>query len=38
LKDGKICTMIERHEIEGHDPVTVMQKLQRAFDEYCTEV
>ncbi|WP_141431749.1 BrxA/BrxB family bacilliredoxin [Bacillus sp. 03113] len=35
LKDGKICTMIERHEIEGHDPVTVVAKLQKAFEEYC---
>jgi len=38
LKDGKICTMIERHEIEGSDPLTVIQKLQQAFDKYCDEV
>lgn len=38
LKDGKICTMVERHEIEGHDPMSVMGKLQGYFDEYCEEV
>ncbi|WP_071395693.1 BrxA/BrxB family bacilliredoxin [Bacillus tuaregi] len=38
LKDGKIQTMIERHEIEGHEPAAVMQKLQDAFDQYCDEV
>ena len=29
LKDGKICTMIERHQIEGNDPMTVVTKLQQ---------
>ncbi|WP_019241372.1 MULTISPECIES: BrxA/BrxB family bacilliredoxin [Bacillus] len=38
LKDGKLCTMVERHEIEGHDPVSVMNKLQSYFDQYCEEV
>jgi putative YphP/YqiW family bacilliredoxin len=38
LKDGKLMTMIERHEIEGHDPMSVIAKLQKAFDEYCEEV
>lgn len=38
LKDGKICTMVERHEIEGHDPMSVVNKLQQYFDEYCEEV
>ncbi|MEK4028880.1 MULTISPECIES: BrxA/BrxB family bacilliredoxin [Bacillaceae] len=38
LKDGKLCTMVERHEIEGHDPMSVVQKLQEAFDKYCEEV
>lgn len=35
LKDGEIKMMIERHEIEGHDPMDVVKKLQNAFDEYC---
>ncbi|MFJ7746101.1 BrxA/BrxB family bacilliredoxin [Peribacillus sp. NPDC097295] len=38
LKDGKIITMIERHEIEGHHPMSVVEKLQGYFDEYCEEV
>lgn len=38
LKDGKIMTMIERHEIEGHDPMSVVAKLQKAFEQYCDEV
>ncbi|WP_226085303.1 MULTISPECIES: BrxA/BrxB family bacilliredoxin [Mesobacillus] len=38
LKDGKLCTMVERHEIEGHDPMQVVNKLQNAFEEYCEEV
>src|SRR5690606_1482102 len=38
LKDGKICTMVERHEIEGHDPMSVVNKLQQYFDQYCEEV
>lgn len=35
LKDGKIMTMVERFEIEGHEPIQVVQKLEKAFDEYC---
>ena len=38
LKNGKLCTMVERHEIEGHDPMQVVNKLQNAFEEYCEEV
>ncbi|QOR65398.1 BrxA/BrxB family bacilliredoxin [Cytobacillus suaedae] len=38
LKDGKILTMIERHEIEGHEPMAVINKLQDAFAKYCEEV
>ncbi|WP_285768853.1 BrxA/BrxB family bacilliredoxin [Peribacillus sp. SI8-4] len=38
LKDGKIMTMIERHEIEGHHPMSVVEKLQDYFDQYCEEV
>lgn len=35
LKDGEIKMMVERHEIEGHEPIQVVQKLEKAFDEYC---
>jgi putative YphP/YqiW family bacilliredoxin len=38
LKDGKLLNMVERHEIEGHDPMSVVNKLQSYFDEYCEEV
>jgi putative YphP/YqiW family bacilliredoxin len=38
LKDGKLVAMVERHEIEGHEPMEVVQKLQAAFDQYCDEV
>jgi putative YphP/YqiW family bacilliredoxin len=38
LKDGKVQTMIERHDIEGFSPVEVTTKLQQAFDEYCEEI
>ncbi|MGD6853535.1 BrxA/BrxB family bacilliredoxin [Bacillus infantis] len=38
MKDGEIITMVERHEIEGHEPMAVVQKLQDAFDKYCEEV
>ncbi|MBM7598042.1 putative YphP/YqiW family bacilliredoxin [Virgibacillus halotolerans] len=38
LKDGKIVTMLERHDIEGFSAVDVIGKLQNVFDEYCEEV
>jgi putative YphP/YqiW family bacilliredoxin len=38
MKDGKIVTMIERHDIEGHEPMEVVNKLQSLFDEHCKEV
>lgn len=38
LKDGKICTMIERHDIEGYNPAAVVEKLQNQFEKYCDEV
>ncbi|MGM9987056.1 MAG: BrxA/BrxB family bacilliredoxin [Bacillaceae bacterium] len=38
LKDGKILAMVERHEIEGHEPMQVVQKLQQYFDQYCQEI
>ncbi|SDI96684.1 BrxA/BrxB family bacilliredoxin [Salimicrobium halophilum] len=38
LKDGEIKTMVERHDIEGFEPMEVINKLQKSFDEYCEEV
>ncbi|WP_414046334.1 BrxA/BrxB family bacilliredoxin [Macrococcus equi] len=37
LKDGKIIKMIERHEIEGHDPMSVITNIQALFEEHCEE-
>ncbi|MDZ5783040.1 MULTISPECIES: BrxA/BrxB family bacilliredoxin [Marinococcus] len=37
LKDGELVRMVERHEIEGHEPIQVVQKLEEAFDQYCTK-
>lgn len=37
MKDGKITQMIERHQIEGHDTMDVINQLQRLFDKYCEE-
>jgi len=38
LKDGKILTMVERHQIEGYDPTAVISKLQQEFEKHCQEV
>ncbi|KGX91285.1 hypothetical protein N781_04200 [Pontibacillus halophilus JSM 076056 = DSM 19796] len=38
LKDGKIVTMVERHDIEGFQPMEVVGKLQSIFDEHCEEI
>lgn len=38
LKDGEIVTMIERHDIEGHEPMEVVNRLQTLFEEHCKEV
>ena len=37
VKDGKIKEMIERHQIEGHDVMDVINQLQGLFDKYCEE-
>ncbi|MGV3051955.1 bacilliredoxin BrxB [Staphylococcus chromogenes] len=37
MKDGKITEMIERHQIEGHDTMDVINQLQCLFDKYCEE-
>src|SRR5699024_3448403 len=38
FKDGKIVDMIERHEIEGHETMSVITGLQAWFEEYGEEV
>ncbi|SUL35700.1 bacillithiol system oxidoreductase, YphP/YqiW family [Staphylococcus aureus] len=37
VKDGKITEMIERHQIEGHDVMNVINQLQTLFNKYCEE-
>lgn len=34
IKDGEIQAMVERHEIEGHEPIEVVNKLESHFDAY----
>lgn len=35
LKDGKLVTMIQRHDIEGQQPAAVAQLLTKAFEQHC---
>jgi putative YphP/YqiW family bacilliredoxin len=35
MKDGKLVTMIQRHDIEGHQPADVAQMLAKAFEQHC---
>ncbi|WP_411953391.1 BrxA/BrxB family bacilliredoxin [Alkalibacillus sp. S2W] len=37
MKDGKLVTMVERHEIESSTPMEVVQQLQTIFDQHCEE-
>lgn len=36
LKDGKLVTMIERHQIENNDLETISRLLTSAYDQYCS--
>lgn len=38
FKDGKIVDMIERHEIEGHEIMSVITGMQAWFEEHCDEI
>ena len=35
MKDGKVVTMVQRHDIEGQQPANVAQMLTKAFDQHC---
>lgn len=37
LKDGKIITMLERHDIEGSQPHEVASRLEQLLEEHCAE-
>lgn len=38
VKDGKMVDEIGRHEIEGHDPMSVISHIQSLFEEHCSEI
>jgi len=38
LQDGKIVFMLERHQVEGRDPVSIAKDLTQAFDRFCVPV
>jgi len=38
LKDGQPVAEVGRHEIEGHDPMSVITHIQALFEEYCDEL
>ncbi len=35
LKGGELVFMLERHEIEGHGPYEIAERLTEAYDRYC---
>jgi len=35
LRDGEVVAMVSRHEIEGHSPQQIAQKLTAIFDQHC---
>ena len=35
LRDGKLVYILERHQIEGRDPVQIAKDLTEAFDRFC---
>lgn len=38
LKDGQLIAEVGRHEIEGHDPMSVITHIQALFEEHCEEL
>jgi putative YphP/YqiW family bacilliredoxin len=36
LRDGKPVFILERHSIEGRDPLSIAEDLKNAFDRFCT--
>jgi putative YphP/YqiW family bacilliredoxin len=38
LQDGKIVYMLERHQVEGRDAVSIAKDLTEAFDRFCVPV
>ncbi|HEY4532269.1 MAG TPA: BrxA/BrxB family bacilliredoxin [Kurthia sp.] len=38
MKDGQAVAEVPRHEIEGHEPMSVITNIQSQFEEFCEEV
>ncbi len=38
VRDGKLLFMMERHDIEGNDAMTIANRLNSAFQEHCAKV
>lgn len=38
MKDGQMVAEVGRHEIEGHDPMSVVTNLQEQFEQFCEEL
>lgn len=38
MKNGEMVAEVGRHEIEGHDPMSVVTNLQDKFEQYCEEL
>lgn len=38
MKDGEMVAEVGRHEIEGHDPMSVVMNLQEQFEKHCEEL
>lgn len=38
MKDGQMIAEVGRHEIEGHDPMSVITHIQALFEEHCEEI
>jgi putative YphP/YqiW family bacilliredoxin len=38
LRDGKLVYMMQRHDIETSDPMTIATRLKQAFEKHCAQV
>ncbi|MDQ3135445.1 MAG: BrxA/BrxB family bacilliredoxin [Acidobacteriota bacterium] len=37
LQEGRLVYIMERHQIEGRDAISIAQELTRAFDQHCAD-
>ncbi|MGL4819659.1 MAG: BrxA/BrxB family bacilliredoxin [Bacilli bacterium] len=38
VKDGKCVGMVLRQQIEGHEPIAVVEQLQQLFEQHCEQI